>query len=143
MILSALLAFGLILVAGWVSKFGRILISGLACMVGGVLVAGAAIDGDSFNALIAGIGLMSTGSAGLLGGKVPPRLKIGFLIAMGLPWILALWTGARLAMAGSPPPAAEGVLLISAGVLVLYIALVVEEATHARSSGTPRGRPTE
>ena len=142
MILSALLVFGLILVAGRVSPFGRLLVSGLACLAGAILVAGAAVHGDAFSALIAGTGLMSTGSAGLLGDMVAARYKIALLVAFGLPWILALWMGARLVMAGSAPAAADGVLLISAGVLVLYVALIVEEATRTRPEAPARKRST-
>lgn len=140
MIVAALLIFGVILVTGWVSNFARRLVSGLACMAGAILAVGSVMDGSAFSVLIAATGLMSAGSAGLLGGAVPRRFKIGFLAAIGLPWVLALWMGVRLKMAGSTASAADGILLVSAGVLVLYVALIAEEVAQgdsAASSGAP------
>lgn len=132
----ALFVFGLILAVGRVSKLGRRLLSGFACLVGATLALVAAAEGDAFTTMLAGASLMSAGSAGLLCGAVPPRVAIGFLALIGLPWVLVLWMGIRLSMADTAVPGADGALWIPAGVLILYAALVTEELAERRTHGS-------
>ena len=138
MVFAALLAFGVLLLSGWRSRLARRAAGGLVCLAGAGFATYAVLAGDALDVLIAGTGMLSAGSAALLVGSVPPRFAMAFLVVMGLPWVLAIWTGARLAWAGSEASGVRALLLISGGVLVLYAALIAEEAGR-RSTGEAAG----
>ena len=132
MVVLTLLSFGLLLAAGQISRLARRIVSAVVVILGMAIAAVGAINGDVIGDVLAGAALMSGGSAGLLMGAIPRRIAVGFLAMIGLPWLLVLWMGIRLNGVPSAPEGARAALLVSAGLLVLFAALGLEQAGQSR-----------